>query len=287
MKVFKTSWHNIRRSPYQAIAAILVMSLIFLLISYFAYVLLVSSKTLSFFETKPAVTAFFRNDIKQEDVNALENQFRGNNKVASVKFVSKEQALKIYKEQNKSDPLLLDLVTADILPASLEVSTLKIQDLPEIYNILKGSTLIENVIYQKDAVSDFTVWIRILRETGLGIITILSVVSVLIIVMLIGMKVSQKKEDIEIMRLVGAGGWYVRWPFIFEGMFYGAIGAVVGWALASAYVWYRPPFPPFMQDIFVSMRSPIFLLGFLGAEVLLAIILGMLASFLAVFRYLK
>ena len=152
MKVYKTVWHNIRRSPYQGIASILIMTLVFLLISYFTYVLHISSKTLSLLEAKPAVTAFFHDEVKQEDINKLEKQFKEDKKVSSVKFVSKEDALKIYKEQNKEDPLLLELVTADILPASLEVSTIKIQDLKDIYSEFKKSSLIENIIITERAV---------------------------------------------------------------------------------------------------------------------------------------
>ena len=288
MKIFKTSWHNIRRSPYQAIAAILVMTLTFLVISFFTFILVGSSKTIQYFESKPQVTAFFRNEAKQEDINKLETQLRENPKVSSIKFVSKEEALKIYKEQNKNDPLLLDLVTADILPASLEISTVRIEDLSMINSTLKGSPLISEVVFQKDVVSTLSSWTGALRRIGLSIIAILSLVSIFIMVIIIGVKISQKREDIEIMRLIGATGWYVRWPFIFEGMFYGTAGAVLGWAIASGALWYASPMlSSFLRDIPIFPLSFVFLLSLLGGEILLAIILGTLASFLAVLRYLK
>src|SRR3990172_1543376 len=116
MKYTKTTWKNIRRSPYQAIAAILIMTLTFLVISFFTFLLVGSSKIISYFESKPQVMAFFKNEAKQSDINSLESQLSKTGKIASIKFVSKDEALKVYRLQNKNDPLLLDLVTADVLP---------------------------------------------------------------------------------------------------------------------------------------------------------------------------
>lgn len=288
MKIFRTSWHNIRRSPYQAVAAILIMMLTFLVISFVTFILFGSSKTIQYFESKPQVTAFFRSEAKQEDINSLENQLRKNSKVASVKFVSKEDALNIYREQNKNDPLLLDLVTADILPSSLEISAVRIEDLAEINSALKNSPLVSEVVFQKDVVSTLSSWTSALRKIGLGLIVILSLVSIFIIVTIIGIKISQKREDIEIMRLIGATGWYIRWPFIFEGMFYGVSGAILGWVIASGSLWYATPFlSSFLRDVPIFPLSMLFLFELLAAEIVLAIVLGSFASFLAVLRYLK
>src|SRR3989344_1479249 len=111
MKSFKTMWRNVRRSPYQALAAVLIMMLTFLVVSFFTFLLTGSSKIINFFESKPQVTAFFKNEAKQSEM---------------------------YTQQNKDDPLLLDLVTADILPASLEISAVRIEDLSGISDLLKS-----------------------------------------------------------------------------------------------------------------------------------------------------
>ncbi|MDP2585796.1 MAG: permease-like cell division protein FtsX, partial [Candidatus Levybacteria bacterium] len=202
MKIFKTTWLNIRRSPYQAFAAVLVMTLTFLFISFFTFLLFGSAKAISYFESRPQVTAFFRNETKQVDIDNLKNELNATNKIASLKFVSKQDALKIYREQNKNDPLLLELVTADILPASLEISTIKIEDLSAINNMLcrnnncDDSLLVSEVVFQKDVVSVLTSWTNALRTIGLGLIIVLSLVSVFIMVIIIGVKISQKKQDI-------------------------------------------------------------------------------------------
>lgn len=288
MKFFTTAWRNIRRSPYQALAAILVMTLTFLVVSFFTFLIVGSSKVITFFESKPQVTAFFKDEAKQENINALEDQLNSTGKIAGMKFVSKDQALQIYRQQNKNDPLLLDLVTADILPASLEISTTKIGDLSSISDLLKGSSIVQEVVFQKDIVSTLVNWTTATRSIGVGLIIFLSLVSIFIIVTIIGIKISQKREDIEIMRLIGASSWYVRWPFLLEGMFYAMVGATIAWFISSAVLAYATPFlSDFLKGIPVFPIPIIFYLGLLGAELVLAILLGFFSSFIAVLRYLK
>lgn len=288
MKFLKTMFKNVRRSPYQAFAAVLIMMLTFLTISFFVFLLSGSSRIVSFFESKPQVTAFFKNEAKQKEMDDLTQKVKEGGTVASVKFVSKQQALKIYKEQNKDDPLLLDLVTADILPASIEISTYKIEDLSPVSKMLKSSPIVSEVIYQKDIISTLVAWTSAVRKIGVALIVILSFVSLFIMVTIIGIKISQKKEDIEIMKLIGASNWYIRWPFIFEGMFYGVVGAIIGWVIATLALWYSIPFLySFLKGIPIFPISLDFLFIVLGGELVFAILLGFISSFMAVLRYLK
>ena len=288
MKFIKTAWRNIRRSPYQAFAAILIMTLTFLVISFFTFLLIGSSNIINYFESKPQVTAFFRDEAKQSDINALHNNLMDTGKVSSIKFVSKSDALKIYREQNKNDPLLLDLVTADVLPASFEISAVRIEDLGSISNMLNKSSIVSEVVYQKDVVSTLSAWTNAIRKIGVALIVLLSLVSVFIMVTIIGIKISQKKEDIEIMTLIGASNWYIRWPFVVEGVFYGLVGAFVGWIIATSVLLYTTPFlESFLKGIPVLPAPYIGLLELLGVEIVFAVFLSIISSFLAVLRYLK
>lgn len=288
MGLLKTTWQHTRRSPYQTFAAVLIITQTFFVISIFSFLIFASSKIISFFESKPQVTAFFKNEAKQEEIDNLKNQLSANPKVATVKFVSKQEALSIYKNQNKSDPLLLELVTADILPSSLEISAINLADLGSISDTLKNSPLVSEVVYQKDIIATLTSWTNATRKIGLVLIGVLAADSILIMIIIIGIKISQKKREIEIMKLIGATNWYIRWPFVLEGIFYGILGALIGWFLASSALWYFTPFlSTFLKGIPVLPISIINLLQLLGIEVLLAIILGVVGSFLAVLRYLK
>jgi cell division transport system permease protein len=279
MNFTKTAWKNIRRSPYQALAAILIMTLTFLAISFFTFMLVGSSKIINYFESKPQVTAFFKNEAKQSDINQLENQLKATGKISS---------LKIYKEKNKNDPLLLDLVTADVLPSSFEISTVQIEDMNTISNMLTKSSIVSDVIYQKDVVSTLTSWTGAIKKIGIVLIVLLSLVSIFIMATIIGIKISQKKEDIEIMKLIGATNWYIRWPFLTEGIVYGVVGAIIGWAIATAGLLYATPFlESFLKGIPVLPVSYLNLLILLGIEIVFAIFLGAISSFLAVLRYSK
>jgi len=288
MKATKTTLQHIRRSPYQSLAAVSIMMLTFLAITVFAFIVFGSSAVINFFESKPQVTAFFKNEATQQNIDDLRHQLDQTGMISSSKFVSKEQALEIYKAQNKNDPLLLDLVTADILPASLEISTTQIEDLGPVSEILQKSPYVSEVVYQKDIVSTLTKWTNALRIIGVILIVVLTGVSIFIMMTVIGFKVSQKREEIEIMKLLSATNWYIRWPFMLEGILYGAVGTVVGWIIATGGLLYFSPYlQSFLSGIPIFPVSPIFFIAILVGELVLAILLGVLASSLAVLRYLK
>lgn len=288
MKSIITMWHNVRRSPYQAFAAVLIMMLTFMIISFFTFLLVGSYKIVNFFESKPQVTVFFKDNTLQSQINTVEAKLRSTHEVSSIQFISQQQALALYRQQNKNDPLLLDLVTANILPASLQISTVKIGYLSKISDMLNQYPFVQQVIFQQDVVSTLTKWTNALKKIGIALIVVFSFVSVFIIVTITGIKISQKKEDIEILRLVGASNWYIRSPFVLEGMFYGVIGSVIGWLVACGTLLYGTPFlRSFLQGIPLFPVSYIFLLILLAAELILAMILGAFASLLAASRYLK
>ena len=126
-----------------------------------------------------------------------------------------------------------------------------------------------------------------MRIIGIVLIVILTVVSIFIMMTVIGFKVSQKREEIEIMKLLSATNWYIRWPFMFEGILYGVIGTIIGWIIASGGLLYFSPYlETFLKGIPIFPVSPFFLIGILLGELVLAVLLGILASSLAVLRYL-
>lgn len=289
MELLNTSWNHIRRYPYQAFAAVFIMIQTFLVISFFTFLVVGATRIISYFESVPKVTAFFKEGAKQENIDALKDEIETTNKVSSVDFVSKQEALQIYNKQVSGDPLLMDLVTADILPSSLEVSTNNVGDLDAIARIMKNSPYIDKVIFQKDIVETLRVWTDAIRKIGTVLITILALDSIFIMVIIIGIKISQKKKEIEVTKLLGATNWYVRIPFIYEGIFYGVAGALVGWIIAVGGLIFATPYlnSTLLKTIPILPASPIFLLELLALELLFAVILGVFSSYIAVLRYLK
>jgi len=284
----KTTWAHIRRSPYQALAAIGIMTLTFFLSTLIILVAAGSQALLHYFETRPQVTAFFKDEVKMDEVEKLKEKLNQTGKIKSLKYVSKEEALEIYKEQNKSDPLLLEMVTANILPASLEVSTTDITYLGEIAQILRQEPGVEEVVFQEDVIRALKNWTDTIRKIGLALIGFLGVVSFLVVLVIIGMKVALRKKEVEILQLIGATNWFIRAPFVFEGIFYGLVGAVLGWGAGILLLMYSTPFlVEFLAGIPILPVPLVFILAILGGEVLVGIIIGTLGSLLAVKRYLK
>lgn len=285
--MFSTTWKHIRRSPYQAFAAVFIMTQTFFVVSLFAFLIVGSARIISFFESQPQMNVFFKDEAKQEDIDALIKQFNDTGKVSSVTFVSKEEAFKRYTSQFKEDPLLLEFVTPDTLPASLDISTKKLDDLLGFSDLLHAP-IIDKVVVPKDIISKLTSWTDALRKIGLGLSVILLLDSIFLMVIIIGIRISQKRDEIEIMRLLSASNSYIRFPFVLEGMFYGCIGALFGWLLASGALLYATPFlASFLRGIPLFPVPPVFFVFVLGVEVCVAIILGWFSSFLAVYRYLK
>lgn len=279
---------NIRRTPFQALAALMVMFLTFLALQIFIILAAGSQTTLRYFESKPQVIAFFKEGTTSQDVAAIENALHQDAKVTKTKFVSKEDALQIYREKNKNDPTLLELVTANILPASLEISTQNPQDLQGIAEILKKEPVVSEVIVPEDVVATLTSVTRIIRIVGGGTVGFLMIFATLVIIMIIGFKIRLKRSEIEIMRLLGASSSFIRNPFILEGLFYGIAGATLAWILSYGLLWYFTPFlQGYLGEIKLLPVNPLFMLALLGSSLIVALFVGGLGSFAAVRRYLK
>ncbi len=283
------TWQHMRRSPYQAAAAVMIMTftmfvgLVFLLLS------LGSQHLLTYLERKPQVIAFFNDTVTTPDqVADTINILNSTGKTASVNFVTKDQALEIYKDRNKSDPLLLELVSANTLPASLEVSAKNISDLPQLYDIIKSTPNVEDISYQKDVVNTLVGILDKIRKGGLSLVIFLTLTSLFTILTIIGMKISLRKDEIEVEKLVGASTNYIRMPFLLEGLFYGLFGAIISWAIIYGLILLLTPYlAPYFIGLSLLPVSPMFMLVVLGGSIVSSSFIGVTGSFLAVWRYLK
>lgn len=290
MRLLSFVKRNIRRTPYQAMAAIMVMFLTFLTMQIFALLAYGSHQLLTEFESKPQVIGFFKDNTTDQDITAIKRALEQTGRVSSVKYVSKDEALQIYKDRNKNDPKLLELVTASILPASLEVSTVTPQDLTVVADMLAQEPVIgkENVIIPLDVIQAVTKFSNAIRTTGAVVISFLSLFSLLIILMLIGFKIRLKRKEIEIMKLLGASSMFIRAPFLLEGIFYSAFGAFLAWIVAYATVWYATPFVEnTIHEVHLLPVSPLIMLAILAGSEITAILIGLVGSFAAIRRYLR
>lgn len=297
MKSLKTTWKYMRRSPYQTASAILTMFLTLLLSGIFAVTTLGSVAILQYFESKPQIIVYFNDKGGKAEAEMLKSTLDQTAMVQSTKFVSKEEALALYKEQNKNDPLLLEMVTADILPASLEIMPKAPEYLSQLAPIIKKAPFVEEVVYQKDVVDALLKWTQGVR-TVLGILVgLLACDAILVILSITTMKIALRKEEIEILRLVGASRWYIRSPFIIEGGIYGALGAFLAWGIITVVVLSARQtilsffgVVPLILHLLSNPTDTSFILislGFLFALSAVGFVLGAAGSVLAVNRFLK
>lgn len=288
MNALTSALSSIRRSPYQALAAILTLTVTFAVAFSLSFFFSGAQVVLRFYETRPQIIAFFDIKATQEQINAAEKAMKDKPYVASVHITSKDEALKIYSQQFKDSPLLLELVTSDILPASIEVSPKEITSLSQIKSDLEKTEGVEDVDYKQNVVDKLKSWTTTARTVGLTMAGVLGVLSFLVIMIIIGMRVSMQKRAIAIMRLLGATKWYVKRPFMLEGMIYGVMGALLGWGISMAVLLYMTPaVQNFVPDVALFPIPLEFYAIQLGTGVVVSALLGIFAGSVASGRLIK
>lgn len=288
MRQTKQTIKLLRRSPYQALAAALAMSLTFFVSSIFILLIIGGQLVLNYIEQRPQVIAFFKDDTTKTQSDELIRKVEETSLTKEIKYVSKEEALAIYRERNKEDPLLLESVTADFLPASIDISVKKAQDIDTITTLVKDSPQVERVITPENLVDQLVKWTKTIRTGGVIFVSTLMAVSFLIIIMVIGMRIALRRDEISIMSLVGATKWYIAKPFFLEGALYGVIGASIAIFLTYALLlFYSPNIQEFLGPIQIFPISPLFFVYLWTAEVFAAALVGIIGAAIALYRYLK
>jgi len=283
------TWHHIRRSPFQSLVAILITAFSFFIISTLFIVNYGLSAVLSYFESKPEVTIFLKDNLDKKTVESIQVELLQFPSIREIKFISKEQALGLYQQQNQNNPLLVEMVTANILPASFEVSVSDPKILEQIASrFSQRNDVVDEVIYQKDIIQSLLKWTLVVRRLALISVLVLSFVSFLTIFSLIAMKITNRKDEIRVSRLLGASRYYVTKPFLLEGLIYGSTGSLLGTVSSMlVFLYFRHQINQFFQPVpFISPSLWPYLM-FLGVSLVSGAVIGFLPSFLGVKRYLK
>lgn len=288
MKQIKKTLKFLRRSPYQALAAGLAMTLTFFIASVFIVLIFGGQIILNYIEQRPQVIGFFKESTSDTKISEIKNKIESSGYARQVKYITKEEALAIYRERNKDDPLLLDSVSADFLPASLDISAVRATDVSKITQILKVSPEIEKVIAPENLVEQLVKWTNTIRLGGTIFVSVLMAISFLIIIMVIGMRIAIRHEEISIMSLVGATKWYIAKPFLIEGAIYGIIGATLAvFLLYVPLLYYSKDIQNYLGPIQVFPISPLFFVYLWVGEALAAALVGIAGAGIALYRYLK
>lgn len=282
--------NRFRRSPYQTLAAILVMTVTMFLACAFFVVAVGSQAVLKYFESRPQLNIFFKSDYvpTQSQIDLMQAKLLGTGLVETVKYVSKEEALTIYKQLNQRDPLLLEAVTSGMLPASVEVSAKNPKDLKELSELVKGETGLDEVRYEEDVITELTRWTNSVRIVGGTFVGIQILIAFVVIFIIIGIKVANRKDEINVMQLVGAKSGFIASPFVWEGFWYGVVGAVLAWGIVYLIILYSMGFlVSFLGNIPILPPPILFMLEVLGGSVAVGGLIGGVSGLTAVSRFLK
>lgn len=281
---------RIRRSPYQAISAVSIMTMTLFMACAFFLIAAGSQAVLRYFETRPQVNAFFKRDVVPDvtQIAAIKAKLDATGHAKAVKFVAKEEALTIYKDLNKNDPLLLEAVTADMLPASIEVSATDPKYLKDLAEILKKEDGIDDVRFAEDIVSALSVWINSVRIIGLALVGANIFIAFTIIILIVGTKVANRREEILLLQLTGATPGFISAPFVWEGVIYGVLGGFIAWGIAYLILLYSMGFlVGFLAGIPILPPPILFMLEVLLGNMLLGSVIGAFGGWLAVRRFLN
>lgn len=294
----KSAWDHLRRSPFQALAAVFILSITFFVITILSVLVYSTGQVLKYFETRPQVIAFLKDDAKLEEVTSLKNKLESDARVRELKFISKEKALEIYKKATSDNPLLSELVSPSIFPASLEFSLADLSHAENIIDEVKKEKIVDQVGFTaslggektlSDVISRLRNFTWYLRVGGGAFAAFLASTSFLVLTIIIGMRMTTRRGEIEILDLIGATPAFIRSPIILEALIYVVFGVFAGWILALILVLYSTPtLISYFGEIPILPRDTLQLIyifvAILAGELLVGIFLALTGSVIALSR---
>jgi cell division transport system permease protein len=232
----RRAWQGFWRNALMSLAATLTMVLMLLLLAGFFILQNVLLASLSYVEQKVEVVAYIENTATQDQVNELVAKVDAMPETASVEFVSRDEALRRFREaqlaQGRED--LTSVLEANPLYASINVKLTAPGDLTAVVAALRAEPIVRNVLNIEALVDRVVTVTSFIRTAGVGMVAIVGLIVLFIIVNTIRLAVVARAEEIEIMRLVGASDAFIRWPFVFEGALVGLLGALITLGLLAA-----------------------------------------------------
>jgi cell division transport system permease protein len=245
----KRAWQGFWRNALMSIAATATMVLMLLLLAGFFIIQTGLLAGLQFTEQKVQVVAYLQPNVTDGQVASMQGRLQAMPEVASVTYVSQDQALADFrasmKAQGRED--LTKYLDSNPLYASLEVKLTDPAGVSTVTQALRDEPQVRNVINIEDLVQRVLTVTNILRTAGTVLLLVVGIIALFIIVNTIRLAVVARAEEIEIMRLVGASDAFIRWPFVFEGAFVGFLGAVIALGILALAA---EPIGGFMVDFF-------------------------------------
>ena len=218
------------RNPVMSIASTFTIGLMLLLFAFFLATDRGLQAAVGVLESKVELALFLEDNARVSDVLALRARIEGDPAVSRVDYVTKDQAMARLVDiaARRPDIQIVD-TSSNPLQDSLEIKLAHAQDASRVAASLReeiGKGVVSDVVDNPQVVDKLLTITRVLSIGGLAVLAMMLIVALFVIVNTIRIAVHARRDEIEIMKLVGATDWFVRWPFILEGMLVGALGAL-------------------------------------------------------------
>ncbi|MBP6881503.1 MAG: ABC transporter permease [Candidatus Pacebacteria bacterium] len=299
-RVVKAGFVGFWRNAYVSLASIFVLAIALFVIGAAMFLNQLLETSLATLQSKVDINVYFVPDAPQEEIDRIKDAVAALPDVAAVKYTSREDALAKYREDNQDDTIAiqaLEELDENPLGANIAIQAKETSQYEDVARFLAEqreleqpqTPIIDEVNYtkNKESIDKLTTIINASKRASFIIMSILLVAAVLITFNTIRLAIYTSREEIAIMRLVGASNMFIRGPFMLQGIMYGFISGVV--ALLLFYpllVWVGPRTEAFFElnlfDYYMLHFGEIF-----GVLVGIGIVLGLVSSTLAVARYLR
>lgn len=241
---------------------------------------------------QPELRVFCEYELDDMQVRQVEEAIKQNPEVAEYEVITREQAFEKLKENLGENSSVLDGYDASILPVSFNITVKNLENGPKLVEELKQIPGVRKVSYSReltDLISKLTNWINLISVV---LVILLMVFSISIIANTIKLTVFARRREIGIMKCIGATDWFIRGPFIVEGVIIGLVGAIAAFILTRmAYVAVESKFNSDLASVsmnfirIVAVESVQYLVA--GCYAMLGGLVGAVGSFISIRKYLK
>ncbi len=295
-RIIKASGRSFGRNKGLAIVNIFIMVMMLSVITSLFFFNHISQFLILSIQARVDISAHFRFETLEQDIREIKEKIANMDGVEDVEYVSQEQALKDFIKRHQDDPVLME--SLNVLGFNPFLSSLNIRAAGPVYyqaiaKFLETEPIkefIEKVDYKetKPAIERIFALTANLNRVGIGLVAILAIMAVLIVFNTIRLAIYSSREEIKIQRLVGATNWFIRGPFLVQGMMIGVFAALICLSFFALGSWLISPRLELLLpglNIFSFFIKNIWLIFLI--QISIGIGLGMISSFLATRSYLK
>jgi len=295
-RLFKTSWLNFKRNWGLSLATIFILVMTVSLITSLFLVREVSQFLISQFEERVDISIYFKEDSPEEEILKTKDELSKMSEVKDVEYISREMALEKFTKRYRENPLLmasLEEIGANPFLASLNIRAWKPEQYKTLVNFLETAAfrnLIEKVDYyqRKPVIERLSLIVSTANKVGVGISVILVIIAFVVAFNTIRLAIFSQREEISIMRLVGASNWFIRGPFLMQGIICGVFATLITLFISFLTSWL---ISPKLENFLLGFNFAIFFLSnfwiLLFIQLLTSIGIGIISSLIAMRKYLK